>query len=63
MFKFLEAQKMDPKRKDWYSEVQDILEVFELKMTEEDITDISSTRYNNIVKKEGCDSRNKIPQK
>ena len=35
MFKFLFAQKMEPTKNDWYSEVQEILKEFEIEMTEE----------------------------
>ena len=51
MLKFLEAQKKEPKRKDWYSKVQEILEEFDIQMTVEYITNTSSKIYNNIVKK------------
>jgi hypothetical protein len=51
MFKFLFAQKMEPTKNYWYSEVQEILKEFEIEMTEEEIVNKSSTLYNNIVKK------------
>ena len=41
MFEFLMAQKIEPRKKDWYSEIQEIIE----EMTEEEIINTNSTRY------------------
>ena len=39
------AQKIEPRKKDWYSEIQKIIEEIELEMTEEEIINTNSTRY------------------
>ena len=42
---FLKAQKFNPKRGDWYSEVQHILKEFEINLTEIEIKETQSMRF------------------
>ena len=37
MFKFLMAQKKQPRRGDWYSEIQSIMEDFEITISDDEI--------------------------
>ena len=50
MFRFLMAQKNDPIRGDWYSDVIDILHEFELGRNEDDIKYIPVKTFKKIVK-------------
>ena len=59
MFEFLMAQKIEPRKKDLYSEIQEIIEKFELEMTEEEIINTNSTRYKKkICERESYHGRN-----
>ena len=63
MFEFLMAQKIEPRKKYWYSEIQEIIEEFKLEMTEEEIINTNSTRYlKKNRERESYHGRNKIPQ-
>ena len=50
LFSFLKAQKDHPKRFDWYSEVQNILEEFEIKLSETEIKETPPHRFKTLVK-------------
>ena len=50
LFTFLMAQKKQPVKGDWYSEVQTIINKFELNISEEDIKKIPTTIFKNMVK-------------
>ena len=47
----MKAQKFNPKRGDWYSEVQHILKEFEINLTEIEIKETQSMRFKALVKK------------
>ena len=51
IFTFLKAQKSNPRRGDWYSEVQQILKEFEINLTEIEIKETQSMRFKALVKK------------
>ena len=44
------AQKKQPRKGDWYSEIQGIIKEFELNLSEEDIKRIPTTIFKNLVK-------------
>ena len=50
LFTFLMAQKKQPRKGDWYSEVQSIIKEFELHISEEDIKQIPTNIFKNMVK-------------
>ena len=50
LFTFLMAQKNQPRKGDWYSEVQSIITEFELHISEEDIKGIPTNIFKNMVK-------------
>ena len=50
LFSFLKAQKDHPKRFDWYSEVQNILEEFEINLSETEIKETPPHRFKTLVK-------------
>ena len=47
----MKAQKENPKRGDWYSEVQSILNEFEIELSEAQIKDISPHRFKSLAQK------------
>ena len=51
LYRFLMAQKEEPRRGDWYSEVQQILKEFEITNTENEIQSIPPNIFKNLVKK------------
>ena len=51
IFQFLMAQKEQPRKGDWYSETQDILEEFELNISEEEIKRTPVNCFKKMVKK------------
>lgn len=51
IFQFLMAQKEQPRRGDWYSEIQNIIEEFELNISEEDIKRTPVNCFKKMVKK------------
>ena len=51
LFTFLKAQKENPNRGDWYSEVQNILKEFDINLTETEIKKIQSTQFKALMKK------------
>ena len=50
IYRFLIAQKNDFKRGDWYSEVRNILEEFEINMTDEEIQAKPDSLFKDLVK-------------
>ena len=51
LYTFLKAQKENPKRGDWYSEIQSILIEFEIELSEAQIKDISPHRFKSLARK------------
>ena len=50
IYRFLMAQKFEPRRGDWYSEIQTILKEFEIDISEKYIKEIKTSVFKNIVK-------------
>ena len=53
MFLFVMAQRKDPIKVDWYSNILEIMQEFELGENEEDIRYIPVKTYKNIFKQKG----------
>ena len=49
---FLMAQKIDPKKGDWYSEVRDILKEYDIQMSDEEIKKMPENIFKSFVKKQ-----------
>ena len=50
LYQFLMAQKKEPRRGDWYSEVQNILKEFNITMSEKQIEETKTNSFKGIVK-------------
>ena len=50
MFRFLMAQRNDPTKGDWYSDVSKILEEFEINLKIEDLKNVPGNKFKRIVK-------------
>ena len=53
MFRFLMAQRKDPIKGDWYSNILEIMQEFEIGENEEDIRYIPIKTFKKIVKQKG----------
>ena len=49
---FMSAQKSEPTKGDWYSEVQEIMKEFNIKLTEDEIRKTNENKYKKIVKEQ-----------
>ena len=56
IYRFLMAQKFEPRRGDWYSEIQTILKEFEIDISEKYIKQIKTSVFKNIVKQKSIES-------
>ena len=50
LYRFLMAQKKEPRRGDWYSDVQNIIKEFNINMSEEQIKETKTNSFKGVVK-------------